>query len=264
MTLFGDLEVSILDELPPTRKPIETKACPESRVKTVFESVRAELQKGRQAYIVCPLVEESEKVDLLDAETLFADVRERWLPEYSAAILHGRMKTAEKDETMTRFKEGDVKVLVSTTVIEVGIDVPNATMMVIWHAERFGLAQLHQLRGRVGRGADQSFCYLVEAPPLSPEARERIDTMVRTSDGFEIAEKDLDMRGAGDFFGTRQAGMPDFKHANIARDQEWLKLARQDAFALVSDDRELTKPDHEMVSRHYRQQYLTREQLFPY
>jgi ATP-dependent DNA helicase RecG len=264
MTLFGDLEVSVIDELPPTRKPVITRSFPESRAETVFAEVRAELAKGRQVYIVCPLVEESEKVDLLDAETLYRDVGARWLPNIPAALLHGRMKPAEKDEIMQRFKEGDIRALVSTTVIEVGIDVANATVMVIWHAERFGLAQMHQLRGRVGRGAEQSYCHLIEAIPISAEGRVRIDTMVSCQDGFAIAEKDLEMRGAGDFFGERQAGMPAFRHADLVRDQEWLQLARRDAFALISADQELSQPGHEMVASCYRERYLSREHLFPY
>ncbi|OQX71836.1 MAG: ATP-dependent DNA helicase RecG [Candidatus Cloacimonas sp. 4484_275] len=190
LTIYGDLEISVLDELPPNRKPIQTIWRGASKKKLVYEEVARELKKGRQVYIVCPLVEESEKMDLLDAETLFEQISTKIYPQYSVALLHGRMKPVEKDKVMADFKSGKTKILVSTTVIEVGIDVPNATVMIIEHAERFGLSQLHQLRGRVGRGSEKSFCYLIGYPPISNEAKERLNTIVETNDGFKIAEKD--------------------------------------------------------------------------
>ncbi len=264
MTAFGDLDVSVIDEMPPGRKPIHTVHKNQEHKFQIYNEMRKELRKGRQAYLVCPLVEESEKSYLLDSETLYKDVSENIFPEYASALLHGRMKSREKDEIMHAFKQKEFSILVATTVIEVGIDVPNATMMVIEHAERFGLSQLHQLRGRVGRGAEQSSCYLIYYPPISHNGWERISTMAKTNDGFDIAEKDLDLRGPGDFFGTRQSGMPDFRHANLLRHQEWLKLARKDAFDLVSSDPKLEKPENQTVREQYDAFYLEREELIKY
>jgi len=264
MTVYGDLEVSILDELPPNRKPVTTYVRNSEKLDLVYSEVRKELQKGRQAYIVCPLIEESEKLDLLSAETLFKHIKAKVFPQFKTAILHGRMKNADKDAIMHEFKQGSIKVLVSTTVIEVGVDVPNATVMLIEHAERFGLAQLHQLRGRVGRGADQSWCYLIEHYPVSNVGRERLATMTSTNDGFVIAEKDLELRGPGEFFGTEQSGMPRFRFANLIRDQHILKLARNDAFDLISTDFDFTLPEHKMVRSQFKKLYSKKETLMLY
>jgi ATP-dependent DNA helicase RecG len=264
MTVYGDLEVSILDELPPNRKPVSTFVRSSEKLDLVYAEVRKELNKGRQAYIVCPLIEESEKLDLLSAEKLFQHIKTKVFPEFAVALLHGRMKNADKDAIMHAFKQGEIKVLVSTTVIEVGVDVPNATVMLIEHAERFGLAQLHQLRGRVGRGADQSVCFLIEHFPVSAVGRERLAAMTGTTDGFVIAEKDLELRGPGEFFGTEQSGLPRFRFANILRDQHILKLARNDAFDLISKDFDFVLPEHSMVRNQFRQLYAKKETLMQY
>ena len=264
LTVYGDLEISVLDELPPNRKPIKTIWRGASKKNLVYEEVERELKKGRQIYIVCPLVEESEKMDLLDAETLYERISNKIFPQYPSALVHGRMKTAEKDKVMADFKSGKTRILVSTTVIEVGIDVPNATVMIIEHAERFGLSQLHQLRGRVGRGSEKSFCYLIGYPPVSAEAKERLNTMVETGDGFKIAEKDLELRGPGEFFGTAQSGIPQFKHANIVRDRELLKETRILAFEIIKEDYELKLPKNEPLSRNYFKKYFDREKLFEF
>jgi ATP-dependent DNA helicase RecG len=226
LTTYGDLDVSIIRDLPPGRTPIKTTAKPQSRREEIYAFVRGELERGRQAYIVYPLVEESSKVDVgaatEAADTLAAEV----FPEYRVALLHGRLKPDEKDRIMRAFAAGRVHVLVSTTVVEVGIDVPNASVMVIEHAERFGLAQLHQLRGRVGRGGHQSFCVLLYQTPLGVQGRERLKTLVETADGFVIAERDLTLRGPGDFFGTRQSGAPTLRSGDLLRDHEVMERAR--------------------------------------
>jgi ATP-dependent DNA helicase RecG len=264
MTVYGDLEVSILDELPPNRKPVSTYVRNSAKLDIVYQEIRAQLQKGRQVYIVCPLIQESEKLDLLSAETLYKHINTKVFPEYSSALLHGKMKAADKDDIMHRFKQGEIKVLVSTTVIEVGVDVPNATVMLIEHAECFGLAQLHQLRGRVGRGAEQSFCFLIEHFPISNVGRERLATMTSTTDGFVIAEKDLELRGPGEFFGTEQSGMPRFRFANLIRDQHILKSARNDAFDLISKDFPFALPEHTMVQKQFNALYAKKEALLLY
>jgi ATP-dependent DNA helicase RecG len=264
MTVYGDLEVSVLDELPPNRKPVNTFVRNSNKLELVYAEIRKELLKGRQVYIVCPLIEESEKLDLLSAETLFKHIHDKAFPEFTSALLHGRMKNAEKEGIMHRFKQAEIQILVSTTVIEVGVDVANATVMLIEHAERFGLAQLHQLRGRVGRGADQSYCFLIEHYPISAIGRERLATMTGTTDGFVIAEKDLELRGPGEFFGTEQSGMPRFKFANLVRDQHVLKLARNDAFDLVSEDFAFTKPEHSMIKQNFQMLYAKRESMMLY
>ena len=264
LTVYGDLDISILDELPPNRKSIKTVWRGASKKHIIYEEIRTELQNGHQIYIVCPLVEESEKMDLLDAETLFATISTKIFPEFKSAILHGRMKAAEKDEIMQNFKEKKIDVLVSTTVIEVGIDIPNATVMLIEHAERFGLSQLHQLRGRVGRGEEKSYCYLISYPPISNDGRERLNTMVATNDGFVIAEKDLEIRGPGNFFGTEQSGLPVFKHANIVRDRELLNQARILAFDIIAKDENLQLPENVILKEIYFQTYFKREKLFDY
>jgi len=236
LTYYGDLDVSVLDELPPGRQAIGTRTFHERQRSRVLAAVRRELDAGRQAYVVCPLVDESEKSDLRDATTTARELAEGPLAGYRVALAHGQMRSDEKDEVMRRFRDGEHQVLVCTTVVEVGIDVPNATVMVIEHAERFGLAQLHQLRGRVGRGAHRSHCFLVAAYARGDQARERLRVMEQTTDGFRIAEKDLELRGPGEFLGTRQSGLPDFRAANLIRDGDLLRASRADAEAWLAGD----------------------------
>jgi ATP-dependent DNA helicase RecG len=234
LTLYGDLDVSVLDELPPGRTPIVTRVTNETHLPGVWESLRREVAAGRQGYIVYPVIEES-KLELKAAIDEYERLSKEVFPKLKLGLLHGRLSSEEKDEVMQRFHRNEVQILVSTTVVEVGVDVPNASVMVIEHAERFGLAQLHQLRGRIGRGAQKSHCILVAPFRMTDEARARLDTMVRTSNGFEIAETDLQLRGPGEFFGTRQSGELGFHIANPLRDKELLELARKEAFALVED-----------------------------
>ncbi len=231
LTLYGDLALSVIDEMPPGRTPVETVVASDAQRGRVYNRLHREIAKGHQAYIVYPLVEESEKSDLLAATEGAEQLKNEIFTESRVGLLHGRMKPAEKEEIMTRFKERAIDILVSTTVIEVGIDVPNATVMLVEHAERFGLAQLHQLRGRVGRGEAGSLCILIKSFKCSEDGVKRLDVMRSTSDGFRIAEADLEIRGPGEFLGTRQSGLPDFRVANILRDGRILDDARQDAFA---------------------------------
>lgn len=243
MTVYGDLDVSVIDELPKGRQAIVTRKTFQSKHDLVMGFVREQIEKGRQAYIVYPLIEESETMDLKNA----IEEHEKVCLEFSTykvGLLHGRMKSSEKEEIMNRFRSGEIHILVSTTVIEVGVDVPNANIMVIEHAERFGLSQLHQLRGRVGRGAYKSFCILVLGYALSEEARQRAEIMESTVDGFKIAEADLEMRGPGEFLGTRQSGLPGFKMANLVRDVRVLQEAREAAFELIARDPDLKKLEH--------------------
>ncbi|MEZ5424390.1 MAG: ATP-dependent DNA helicase RecG [Pyrinomonadaceae bacterium] len=228
MTVYGDLDVSVIDELPPGRTPIKTVVCGEDQRSGVYRGIEREIALGRQAYIVYPLLEESEKLDLKAATAMFEDLSTRVFPDLKVGLLHGKMKSAEKDEVMAAFAAGELDILVSTTVIEVGIDVANASLMIIEHAERFGLSQLHQLRGRVGRGAEQSFCVLLTGDKKTTTARERLGIMERSSDGFEIAEKDLELRGQGELLGTRQSGLQSFRVANIVRDLDILSIARDE------------------------------------
>jgi ATP-dependent DNA helicase RecG len=234
LTLYGDLDVSVLDELPPGRTPIETRMTSEKHLPGVWESLRREVAAGHQAYIVYPVIEES-KLELKAAMEEYERLSREIFPKLSVGLLHGRMSSEEKDEVMQRFRKNEVHILVATTVVEVGVDVPNATVMVIEHAERFGLAQLHQLRGRIGRGAQKSHCILVAPPRLTDDGRARLETMVRTTNGFEIAETDLLIRGPGEFFGTRQSGELGFHVANPLRDRELLECARKEAFRLVEE-----------------------------
>jgi ATP-dependent DNA helicase RecG len=243
LTLYGDLDVSVLDELPPGRRPVKTVARSENKRRRIYEFVAAEIASGRQAYVVCPLVEESEVSDLRAATEMADRLQREVFPELRVGLLHGRMSFPEKERVMRDFKAGDIKVLVSTTVIEVGIDVPNASVMLIEHAERFGLSQLHQLRGRVGRGPFKSYCVLLGHAP-SGAARQRIAAMTETNDGFKIAEVDLTIRGPGDFFGTRQSGLPEFRVADLLRDGAALEEARREAFALIARDPKLREPEH--------------------
>jgi ATP-dependent DNA helicase RecG len=231
MTVYGDLDVSIIDEMPPGRTPIVTKVFADNETdrKEVKQLLAREVRAGRQVYVVYPLVEESEKMDLRDATKRYEYLRDRVFPKFSVGLLHGRMKAEEKEDVMRRFVSGEIQILVSTTVIEVGVDVPNASVMVVEHSERFGLSQLHQLRGRVGRGAEQSFCVLLASDEQTDVARERLGIMEETNDGFRIAEKDLEIRGPGEVMGTRQAGLPEFRIANLVRDLDILQAARQEA-----------------------------------
>ncbi len=243
LTVYGDLDLSVIDELPPGRKPIRTHWKTVDQRDSVYAGVRKLVEQGRQVYVVCPLIEESEKLQAEAATALAERLKNEVFPDLELAVLHGKMKSKEKDDIMRQFRDGEIQILVSTTVIEVGVDVPNACVMVVEDAERFGLAQLHQLRGRVGRGEHQSFCVLV-ADPKTDDGRERLDVMTRTCDGFDIAEQDLRIRGPGEFYGTRQSGLPSFRIANILRDVDILEKSREDAFELIKDDPKLTKPDH--------------------
>ncbi len=236
MTLYGDLDVSVIDELPPGRKPIRTTHVFDSRMTSLYDGIRRQINEGRQVYIVFPLIEESESIDLKDLERGFEVLREAF-PEFRLSKVHGKMKPRDKEEEMQRFVRGETQILVATTVIEVGVNVPNASVMVILDAQRFGLSQLHQLRGRVGRGADQSFCILVTPYKLSEDTRKRIDIMCETNDGFRIAEADLKLRGPGDLEGTQQSGMAfDLKIADIARDGQLVQLARDEAQRIIEED----------------------------
>jgi ATP-dependent DNA helicase RecG len=246
LTVYGDLDVSVIDEMPKGRIPIVTRKTFQSKRPQVMQFIRDHLKNGRQAYIVYPLIEESEAMDLKNALEEFEKVKKDF-PEFQVGLLHGRMKPAEKDEVMNRFRRNEIQILVSTTVIEVGVDVPNANIMLIEHAERFGLSQLHQLRGRVGRGNFKSFCVLMLGYALSEEATRRAEIMEGTNDGFKIAEADLEMRGPGEFLGTRQSGLPGFKMANLVRDLKILQDAREAAFDLISSDPDLKKPEHALL-----------------
>jgi ATP-dependent DNA helicase RecG len=254
LTLYGDLDVSVLDELPPGRRPVKTVARTGAKRREIFAFLRKEVAEGRQVYVVYPLVEESEALDLKAATDMAGKLKREVFPDLEVGLLHGRLDFPDKDAIMRRFKEGAIHVLVSTTVIEVGIDVPNASVMLIEHAERFGLSQLHQLRGRVGRGPWKSYCILLTAGSLREEAQRRIDAMVATTDGFKIAEADLELRGPGEFFGTRQSGLPEFRVADLLRDAPLLEEARREAQAIIAVDPELREPIH----RGLRAELLTR------
>jgi len=236
LTAFGDLDVSVIRDLPPGRQRIVTIARPESRRDEVYSLLRRELEQGRQAYVIYPLVEESSRVELRAATAMADHLQAEVFPEYKVALLHGRLKSDEKDRVMAAFARGDVHVLVSTTVVEVGVDVPNATVMVVEHAERFGLSQLHQLRGRVGRGEHSSTCVLLYQHPISEAGRARLDALVETTDGFVIAERDLEQRGPGDFFGTRQSGLPTLRVGDLLRDHALMEEARREAVTFLDSD----------------------------
>jgi len=259
LTLYGDLDVSVIDELPPGRKPVRTVWRTENKREAIYDFIREEAGKGHQIYIIYPLVEESEKVDLAAAAKGYETLSENVFTDLNLALLHGRMKPEEKEAVMNAFKAGDIDILVSTTVIEVGVDVPNATLMLVEHAERFGLTQLHQLRGRVGRNSSQSTCVLLAKYPMSDDARKRLDIMTGTSDGFRIAEADLEMRGPGELFGTRQHGTLMLKIANLATDGMVVEEARKAAFHVVENDPDLASGQHmhlkQAYERHYRTQF---------
>jgi ATP-dependent DNA helicase RecG len=238
------LDLSVIDEKPPGRTPIETRWASDSQLAGIWESVRREIERGQQAFVLYPVIEES-KQELKAATAEYERLAKKNFPKLRVGLLHGRLKNDEKDDVMDRFRRGELQILVATTVIEVGVDVPNATVMVIEHADRFGLAQLHQLRGRIGRGAKKSHCILVAPKSIAGEARERIEAMIATSNGFEIAERDLKQRGPGEFFGTRQHGDAAFSFAQPLRDHELLELARREAFAIAGD----AARAHELVAR---------------
>ncbi len=249
LTLYGDIDVSALDELPPGRQPVTTRVIDLNKREKLHERMAAAMAEGRQCYIVYPLVEESDKIELADATTMADELQRGPFRDFKVGLVHGRMRADEKDAVMRRFKAGDLHCLVATTVIEVGIDVPNASIMVIEHADRFGLAQLHQLRGRVGRGGGDAYCCLVTDSRRSPESMERLRVMEQTCDGFEIAEADLRLRGPGEYLGTRQAGVPAFRAANLVRDAELLELARAEADAWMTHDPQLRLPESGELKR---------------
>jgi ATP-dependent DNA helicase RecG len=254
LTIYGDLDTSVLDELPPGRTPITTRKVSDERADEVWQFVRKQVAAGHQAYIVYPVIEEGAMEGELKAAIKMHDrLRTHEFPSLRVGLLHGRMGADEKDATMADFKRGEIQVLVSTTVIEVGVDVPNANVMVVEHAERFGLSQLHQLRGRIGRGAAKSYCILMTGGKVSVEAQQRLDALVRTQDGFEIAEIDLEQRGPGEFFGTRQAGMPNLRVANLVRDRDLLEAARKEArYVLAGPNADLTKEEIARAVQHLR------------
>lgn len=261
MTLYGDLDVSIIDEMPQGRMPVETKVFMESARPRVYRLVEEEVSKGRQAFIVYPLVEESEKLDLKNATQMAEHLQREIFPNFRIGLLHGRMKSHEKEAIMMEFKEGRIQILVATTVIEVGIDIPNASVMVVEHAERFGLSQLHQLRGRIGRGHYPSKCILLAQYQSSEEAKVRLRAMEKTTDGFKIAEEDLALRGPGEFFGVRQSGLPDFRVAHILRDTSILIEARKEAFRLIEEDPELNHPSHSKLKEVFMRRWKGRMEL---
>ena len=249
MTLYGDLDVSVIDQLPPGRKPVRTTHVFDTRMTSLYDGIRQQIREGRQVYIVFPLIEESEKSDLKNLEDGF-EVLKQAFPEFRLSKVHGKMKPKDKEEEMQKFVKGETQILVATTVIEVGVNVPNASVMVILEAQRFGLSQLHQLRGRVGRGADQSFCILVTPYKLSEDTRKRIDIMCDTNDGFRIAEADLKLRGPGDLEGTQQSGMAfDLKIADIARDGQLVQLARETAQPIIEEDPTCTSDKYAILWR---------------
>jgi len=253
LTLYGDLDISVLDEMPPGRTPIVTRRVGDERADEVWQFVRKQVSTGHQAYVVYPVIEENEETEIKAAMKMYSELSKKIFPDLNVAVLHGRMEPDLKEQVMRPFQRGKIQILVSTTVIEVGVDVPNAAVMVVEHAERFGLAQLHQLRGRIGRGAAKSYCILMTSGKVSEEAERRLDAMVRTTDGFQIAELDLEMRGPGEFFGTRQAGMPNFQVANLIRDRDLLELAKKEAAAVLSGpNSEISQTEIDRALRHMR------------
>jgi ATP-dependent DNA helicase RecG len=248
MTVYGDLDVSVIDELPPGRQPITTAHYFEDSRLKIFGFIRKEIEKGRQVYIVYPLIQESETLDYNNLmEGYEAITRYFPRPTYQVSMVHGKMKPEDKDFEMKLFVEGKTQIMVATTVIEVGVNVPNASIMIIESAERFGLSQLHQLRGRVGRGSEKSYCILMSGNKISKESKKRLETMVRTQDGFEIAEVDLELRGPGDILGTQQSGMLDLKIADLAKDNHLVVQARDTAREILNDDPNLAKPEHQQI-----------------
>ena len=260
LILYGDLDISIIDELPPNRKKVETFAVGKNMTDRVNNFIRKQIQEGRQAYIVCPLVEENEEMDLKSVEKLFETYSKEIFPEYRVEYIHGKMRPKDKDSIMERFKNKEIDILISTTVIEVGVDVPNSNIMVIENAERFGLAQLHQLRGRVGRGEYQSYCIL-KFEGKSENVRKRMKVMCETNDGFVISEKDLELRGAGDFFGTMQHGLPEFKIANLFEDIETLRMVQSVAMKILSEDPKLEKDENKLLKELIKEKFIKRIEI---
>jgi len=261
LTVYGDLDVSTLDELPPGRRPVATYWVREKNRRGVYRFLEEEIKKGQQAYIVYPLIEKSEKLEVKAATEMAEHFQRNVFPHLRVGLLHGRMKGEEKEKVMQSFKKGKIDILVSTTVIEVGIDIPNASLMVIEEAERFGLAQLHQMRGRVGRGDYQSYC-LMMGSPASEAGRKRLQVMTETSDGFQIAEEDLELRGPGEFFGTRQSGMPELRLGNLISDMKLMESARQEAFSLVEKDPHLQRQEHCLIRECLRERFKGKLELF--
>jgi len=256
LTLYGDLDVSVLDELPPGRTPVITRSLPDERAPEVWDFVRKQIAAGHQAYVVYPVIEENEERELKAAEQMHRQLREKIFPDLHVGLLHGRLDAGEKEHVMREFQQGKIEILVATTVIEVGVDVPNATVMVIEHADRFGLAQLHQLRGRIGRGAAKSYCVLMRGGKVSEEGERRLDAMVRSNDGFQIAELDLELRGPGEFFGTKQAGIPSFRVANIIRDRQLLEAAKREAaFVIAGPNAEVSQEEIDRALREMRSRW---------
>ena len=256
LTLYGDLDVSVLDELPPGRTPVITRSLPDERAPEVWDFVRKQIAAGHQAYVVYPVIEENEERELKAAQQMHRQLREKIFPSLHVGLLHGRLDADEKEHVMREFQQGKIEILVATTVIEVGVDVPNATVMVIEHADRFGLAQLHQFRGRIGRGAAKSYCVLMRGGKVSEEGERRLDAMVRSNDGFQIAELDLELRGPGEFFGTKQAGIPSFRVANIIRDRELLEAAKREAaFVISGPNAEISKVEIDRALREMRSRW---------
>jgi ATP-dependent DNA helicase RecG len=256
LTLYGDLDVSVLDELPPGRMPVVTRSLPDERAPEVWDFVGKQIGAGHQAYVVYPVIEENEERELKAAQQMHRQLREKIFPNLHVGLLHGRLDADEKEHVMREFQQGKIEILVATTVIEVGVDVPNATVMVIEHADRFGLAQLHQLRGRIGRGAAKSYCVLMRGGKVSEEGERRLDAMVRSNDGFHIAELDLELRGPGEFFGTKQAGIPSFRVANIIRDRQLLEAAKREAaFVISGPNAEISKEEIDRALREMRSRW---------
>jgi len=261
LTLYGDLDISIIDQLPAGRKSVNTQWRTTAKRDKIYEFVKTNIESGNQAYIVFPLVEESEKMDLQAATEAYERLANSVFSEFKLALLHGRMKSEDKDDIMNRFKKGEIQILISTTVIEVGVDVPNANIIVIENAERFGLTQLHQLRGRVGRGSDQAYCVLIAQYPMTEEAKARLDALVSTTDGFKISEVDLKLRGPGEFFGTKQHGMPELQIADPLTDVKILNIARKSAFELVARDPQLLDSENKTIRDHFSRFYLDKYKM---
>jgi len=256
LTLYGDLDLSVLDELPPGRTPIVTRRISDARAPEVWDFVRKQVNAGHQAYVVYPVIEENEEREIKAAIKMYRELSSKVFADLKVGLLHGRLENDLKEHVMRLFQKGELNILVATTVIEVGVDVPNATVMVIEHAERFGLSQLHQLRGRIGRGAAKSFCILMTGGKVTEEGERRLDAMVRTSDGFQIAELDLELRGPGEFFGTRQAGVPSFTVANILRDRDILEAAKREAAAVMAGpNHEISQEEIDRAIRHMRRRW---------
>ena len=260
LILYGDLDISIIDELPPNRKKVETFAVQKSMTNRINAFIEKQIQEQRQAYVVCPLVEENEELDLKSVEVLYEAYKKEVFPQYRVSYIHGKMRPKEKEEIMEQFKAGEIDILISTTVIEVGVDVPNANIMVIENAERFGLAALHQLRGRVGRGDFQSYCVL-KYEGKGETVRERMKVMCSTNDGFVISEKDLELRGSGDFFGTMQHGLPEFKIANLFEDMPILKSVQIVAQKILDDDHKLEKEENLLLKQLIKDKFMDRIEI---